>query len=115
MISWITSQLAIADLTDMLHHAYDTVTVIVDARSYFGYLNRDDELGNIRDAVSLITRNIRELERKVIVFCDAGMDRSPFIVAKTLCELEHIDLNDAYTLIKKKRPCVQEHYEWDIR
>ena len=115
MISWINERLAIADFVDVLHHTYDTDTVLVDARAYFGYCNRINRKGsaNIYDAVSLIVRNILETQKKVIVFCDAGMDRSPFIVALALCELcDDYTIEDAYKLIKEKRNYIIEHWEW---
>ena len=48
----------------------------------------------------------------VLVFCVAGMDRSPFVVAKYLVDNMSYSWGDAYSLIKKCRPQAIEHYEW---
>lgn len=77
---------------------------------------------------------LQEREDKILVHCTAGMERSPFIVAKLLVDevksgwtdeegnwLGHKgkptfhqfrNMADAYKFIKSKRPCIIEHYEW---
>ena len=48
----------------------------------------------------------------LLVFCHAGMDRSPFIVACYLAE--HFDFTPeaAYDLVKKERPQTIIHDDW---
>lgn len=51
--------------------------------------------------------------KKILVHCVAGIDRSPFVVAKYLVEHGHAkSIGEAYGIIKKKRPFIVEHYEW---
>jgi hypothetical protein len=112
MISWITEQLAIADYNDVMTTAHDTDTVLIDARAFF------DQKGiplypTINGIVTLINTNIF-FNRKVIVFCDAGIDRAPYIVAKVMqLDWDTPGLYFEYEEIKKIRPCVIEHKEWE--
>lgn len=70
-----------------------------------------------------------DYSQKVLLHCTAGMDRSPFVVAKYLCEklktlpewnhnLGKMDfhffrnMSEAYAFIKSKRPSICEHPEW---
>jgi len=48
---------------------------------------------------------------KILIFCIAGMDRSPFIAARLL-KKEVSSWSEAYSIIKKCRPWIIEHYEW---
>jgi protein-tyrosine phosphatase len=59
--------------------------------------------------------------KRILVHCEAGIDRAPFVVAlclamssgrpPTMLELR-ARLADAYKTVKKTRPQVVEHYEW---
>jgi len=71
-----------------------------------------------------------EPREHVLVHCTAGMDRSPFVVAKYLVDIvktvpvlskekdkafDFVDVSDmqkAYVFIKTRRPQICEHYEW---
>ena len=110
MITWVIPQLAIAEVSDLDGITLDTDTLLVDARLYFN--KKGDPIKGI-DSELAIVENILQYNRRVIVFCDGGMDRSPFIVAKVLCVLfDDYEMGDAYRFIKEKRPHIVEHYEW---
>lgn len=49
--------------------------------------------------------------KKVLVHCDAGIDRSPFIVAKVI-QGHDVNFEKAYAFVKKKHPQTFEHFEW---
>ena len=49
---------------------------------------------------------------KVLIHCFGGVDRAPFLAAAFLSFSRQIQLNDAYSDIRKIRPFVVEHYEW---
>jgi hypothetical protein len=70
-----------------------------------------------------------DYQENVLLHCTAGLDRSPFVVAKYLCEKvksvpdwdkQHKRMNfhffknmtEAYAFIKTKRPQICEHPEW---
>lgn len=59
--------------------------------------------------------------KRILVHCEAGIDRAPFVVALCLAMLSsrpstmpelRARLADAYKTLKKARPQVMEHYEW---
>ncbi len=49
---------------------------------------------------------------KILVHCEAGIDRAPFVVALYLSKTKNLPLSKAYNIVKYHRPCVVEHYEW---
>lgn len=50
--------------------------------------------------------------RKVLVHCGAGIERSPLAVACYLADYHEMSMDDAYKLIKEKRPQVQDRRSW---
>jgi len=48
----------------------------------------------------------------VLVFCHAGMDRSPFVVAMYLHHFHNKDPMEAYEAVRKRRPQTIIHDEW---
>ena len=64
-------------------------------------------------AVMFLNKAMLDGER-VLVYCTAGMDRSPFIVALYMSSPFYTlnKLREAYKEIKKKRPVILEHEEW---
>jgi protein-tyrosine phosphatase len=49
---------------------------------------------------------------KVLVSCGQGMERSPLAVVWYLFRRRGMSVEDAYRLVKEKRPQVIEHLEW---
>jgi protein-tyrosine phosphatase len=49
---------------------------------------------------------------KVLVHCGAGVERSPLTVAWYLREKSGMDWDQAYALLREKRPVVQDRREW---
>ncbi len=50
--------------------------------------------------------------KKILVHCEAGIDRAPFVVAQYLAMAKKIQLNKAYNIVKYFRPQTIEHFEW---
>jgi protein-tyrosine phosphatase len=48
----------------------------------------------------------------VLVHCLAGSERSPLVVATWLCERHSFTLGEAYKLLMRKRPIVEERAFW---
>ena len=51
-------------------------------------------------------------QHKVLVHCEAGIDRAPFVVALWLFSVGDLELSQAYAIIKQRRKHIMEHYEW---
>lgn len=51
--------------------------------------------------------------KKILVHCEAGMDKSPFVVARCISVMCKITLAEAYKFVKERHKQTIEHYEWD--
>ena len=111
-LSWIDDRLAVGDEVDArLYasvHEMDIVFVI-DVRSHFSGVEMIPLPSVVKFADSLV-----ELTKlgKVLVHCQAGIDRSPFVAMlyyaiKYNCSYEH-----AYDAVASKRPQTFIHYDW---
>ncbi len=111
MVTWIGARLGIAATNEL--PAYSPDTIFLDARAYFDNGGKPDWWGIHIGVTKLIEHNILEYNRQVIIFCDGGIDRSPYVAAKALMDMTDMSLGEAYGLIKKYRPHIIEHYEWE--
>ena len=50
--------------------------------------------------------------RRVLVHCGMGVDRSPLALAWFLHSKRGMEIDEAYQLIKSKRPIVVSHVDW---
>lgn len=50
--------------------------------------------------------------RVVVVHCGAGIERSPLAVVWFLYKKRGMTLDEAYTLVRSKRPIVQDRQNW---
>ena len=66
---------------------------------------------NLDKIADIIDDSLKQ-NKKVIVFCIGGVDRSPFAVMWYLVNKRGMTPQDAYNLLKQKRPIVKEHWEW---
>jgi protein-tyrosine phosphatase len=65
------------------------------------------------DAVAdLIDKYIGEVD--VLVHCAGGIDRAPLVVAWFLHTKRGMTIDNAYLLIKEKRPQINQHKDWII-
>lgn len=138
MISWVTENLAIGELSDiepeiieahkidailnlMVHENYSCYDLVIHRSGYchapVGVTNPDDNLAKFQTECNYAVNSLQVLSergyKRILVHCVAGMDRSPFVVAIRLvrdgfCE----SYTDAFALIKKARPFALEHSEW---
>lgn len=51
----------------------------------------------------------------VLVHCGGGIDRAPLVVVWFLHRRRGLVLDDAYDLVKKRRPQINRHEDWIIR
>jgi len=132
MITWITEQIAIGEWLDshnlplLVQERIDCV-LNLDSRQdeyelgmqgiIFCHLKVGDHQGltiikiELQSAVYMLKLLVKQYDR-ILVHCIAGIDRSPFVVARYLQESDGLELGEAYKLIKEKRPWIAEHYEW---
>ncbi len=115
MINHIWGNVYIGDEQDALSQGYVNrtgITAVLDLRE----LHIDEKLD--KEAIHQVGEAIIELKRltsngnKVLVHCHAGMDRAPFVVAYYLHVWAGYSFQDAYDLVKGKRPQTIEHWEW---
>jgi len=133
MISWITDQVAIGEWSDshnmatLIQQCFDCViNLCIRGDEYelgmqdiaFLHLKVADHQDKnalkieLEAAVYMLILAAREYDR-ILVHCIAGMDRSPFVVARYMvAEGLAEDMADAYAQIKEKRPQTMEHMEW---
>jgi len=71
-----------------------------------------DVADEFSDAYNRLVAILAQTGEVVLLHCRAGIDRAPFLAALYLHHHLNISIQEAYTIIKKKRPCVIEHYEW---
>lgn len=64
------------------------------------------------DAVAHIIQNHIDAKEKLLVSCGAGMERSPLAVTWYIHTRLGLTLEDAFELVKAKRPQAQNRLEW---
>lgn len=114
MITWIANwDVAIAEKADIFNLATDSDTVLIDARVAFDNEGEPDHyiLGVL---LRIMRYNHNYTRRKIILFCDAGIDRSPFVMACFIHEecTDGSSFPECYAAIKRDRPQIIEHWEW---
>lgn len=84
---------------------------LLDLRGLHIDLKLDCEaMYQVLHAVSHLSRFHRN--GKVLCFCHAGMDRSPFVVALWLHLTQGYNFGVAYDFVKDRRPQTVQHFEW---
>ena len=64
------------------------------------------------DLTAAVIDNALAGGRRVLVHCGAGSERAPLTVAWFLNRRRAMSLDDAYDLLKRKRPIVQDRRFW---
>ncbi len=75
-------------------------------------LNSHDIPGDLVKAADKLEILCRHYKR-ILVHCEAGIDRAPFVVAKYFCNVIDLTLPQAYDIIRQQRKIIMEHYEWN--
>jgi len=138
MISWVTKNLAIGELSDiepeiieahkidailnlMVHENYSCYDLAIHRSGYchapVGVTNPEDNLAKFQTECNYAVNSLQVLSergyKRILVHCVAGMDRSPFVVAIRLVRDKICSSYiEAFNLIKKKRFIALEHSEW---
>ena len=115
VITKFNDDILMGEVSDLSRLGIDAGLLLFDARGVF------DEGGEpnqpmLDNLVENICENILQYGRRVFIFCDGGIDRSPFVV---WCVLETLgdwdaqeDAGAIYHNIKFTRPQIIEHFEW---
>lgn len=113
MINRIIDRLYIGDAESVFkninHFSY------VDVRPCFTVKHNGDievDWDTIPNLISYILR-LYVSGRHVCLFCNGGIDRSPFIAALFIYKTYHgMDLHGSYDLVREKNSQTFVHYEW---
>jgi len=88
-----------------------TITAILDLTNLHIDLVLDDEaIEQVETAVERL-KGLVLRGNNVLVHCHAGIDRAPFVVAYFLYKIGY-NFQEAYDLVKEKRPQTIQHWEW---
>ena len=97
----------------------DKPFLFVDARPFFNILqsdpNAEELMINPLRALSASLAMLVSNGVRVYIYCQAGMERSPFLTALTLFQLggePRQSLEDCYQEVKRKRPETMVYQEW---
>jgi hypothetical protein len=116
-MDWIDDSIAIGNWVDarcVRNLKREKIDVIIDSRTLF---SRPGTVRNMPD-MNLVIRaaqmmvDLSRLNAKILVFCRHGKDRSPFLAMIYLSRKNGITCEQAYQLIKSKRPRTIFHPEW---
>ena len=123
-ISWVTDDVAITSVggaeETLLHEGYFVINVaeeiINDAHACIPIDPYVEDVERQRETVDLVSdtiqRELRHNGRKVVVHCHMGMERSVLDVAWWLHSYKNKSLDEAYGLIRQKRPIALDRREW---
>ena len=67
---------------------------------------------NNLDRIADIIDDALKSGKKVLVFCMAGIDRSPFAVVYYMMTKKNMMAHEAYNMIKQKRKIINQHWDW---
>lgn len=121
MISWIDENLAVTDATIGLMDVRESLPaddyLITDVRIHFKQVYEDSIEHTMPRSIRTFWRYIGLLSivtnaTKVILHCQGGIDRAPFVAACVLVAKEGIRIEEAYRIVKEKRPQTFIHPEW---
>lgn len=111
--SWIDSQLMVGDMIDANIRSETQkigIDFLIDIRQWFYGSGEAEPRENITEMVETLLEITKKY--KVLIYCTAGIDRTPF-VAMLYCHLKYgWDYYKSYDYVKEKRPETFIHYEW---
>jgi hypothetical protein len=116
-MDWIDECIAIGNWVDarcVRNLKREKIDLIIDSRTLF---SRPGSFRNVPD-MDLVIKSaqmmieLSMLNARVLVFCRHGKDRSPFLVMVYLNKKHGMPYDQAFQLIKSKRPRTIYHPEW---
>ena len=115
-MEWIDESVAIGDWRDVARVRLlqkERIDLIMDARPLFTGPRsaRRPLVDRVNRSADLLV-DLSKKGVKVMVRCHHGRDRSPFVVMLYICRRSGLGLQEAYELVKSKRPRTVFHPEW---
>ena len=117
-MDWIDDTVAVGDWFDGFlaeRRRHEGVDLVIDSRILFTRniiprrrLPLVDVLVRARDQLVEISRH----KPKVLIYCNRGMDRSPFVAMLYLSKRHGMSYQDAYELVRSKRQLTAFHWDW---
>ena len=106
--------LIISDSKTVAENIDDRSYLFVDVRPAFG---ENPETGDIAvrwNILPSLVHYIDTLSRytDVVIYCSAGMDRSPFVAAVVISEKIGCELDYAYDIVLDNHPMTIRHADW---
>jgi hypothetical protein len=90
--------------------------LFVDARGFFNTLSGDADANELMVyPLMVISKALATLigdEIDVFVYCQAGMERSPFLVALILNQMGNGTIEECYDFVKSKHPQTIQYSQW---
>jgi hypothetical protein len=117
-MDWIDDTIAIGSWMD----AYcvrtlkrERIDLMIDSRTLFlkksGSMRNEPNIASINKSAEMMIA-LSDNNAKVLVYCRHGKDRSPFLAMVYLSKKHGLPCEEAYQLIRSKRPRTVYHPEW---
>ena len=116
MMEWIDDNVAVGGRLDALllgRLRANSIDLIIDARVFF-----DKDYGDKRPLLDKMMRAVdalillAERNERVLVRCNRGRDRSPFMAMVYISKRYGKSYREAYELVLSKRPRTVYHWDW---
>lgn len=114
MTTKILSNLYLGDTADAIRFGFPTESLqgTLDLTGWHAEEEmRHNDFSTIEEAISIIDKYISN-HLPLLVFCHAGIDRSPFIVACYIAKNYEYTPESAYDYVKQERPQTIIHDDW---
>jgi len=116
MFDEIIPNLYLGDEQDFKHCGVTKPYLFVDARGFYNTLSGDANADELQvEPLMIISQACARLVERgiyVMVYCQAGMERSPFLVALILNQMGRGTIEDCYNFVKKKHPQTIQYKQW---
>jgi hypothetical protein len=117
-MDWIDDTIAIGSWMDA--HCVrilkrERIDLMIDSRTLF--LKKSRSMRN-EPNIALVNKSaemmiaLSDINAKVLVYCRHGKDRSPFLAMVYLSKKHGMPCEEAYQLVRSKRPRTVYHREW---
>jgi hypothetical protein len=116
MFDKIIDNLYLGDAEDFKHCYVSKPYLFVDARGFYntlgGEANGDELMVEPLMTISKACARLVEKGYYVMVYCQAGMERSPFLTALILFEMGKGTIQECYDFVKTKHPQTIQYSQW---
>ena len=112
---WVGNKEDAEQTTDMIMIGVGDYSRVWD-NYYIPILGEDELNARVLNSLLEIIDYFMERGDKVLVYCEEGIDRSPYVAAQYILGYFFEDeetLGDAYSIVKRSHKETIEHYEWE--